>query len=211
MPTCNRREFIGAAIECWQKQTYRNRELIILDDGESVKDLVPDDKRIQYIFDPVKRPIGTKRNSCCRHAQGEIICHWDDDDWSAPDRIEFQLAQMRQSGKPIAGFHTLYFWDIAAQVARRYRSAVNRYVVGTSLFYRKDFWEIKRFKDVDHGEDNEFVYASLPQIAATDDASHMVARIHDSHTSNKSGIIGTVDKNLLPVGFWDNERLVSAL
>ena len=37
------------------------------------------------------------------------------------------------------------------------------------------------------------------------------ARIHDAHTSSKKNITGSVAKELLPAGFWENERLVDAL
>ena len=81
MPTKNRRAFVPAAIDCWLKQTYVNSELVIVDEGEDpVEDLIPDDKRIRYVFQKVRRnTTGKKRNFCNELARGEIIGHFDDD------------------------------------------------------------------------------------------------------------------------------------
>jgi glycosyltransferase involved in cell wall biosynthesis len=207
MPTRNRAAFLKSAIDCFLKQDYPNKELIILGDNDEIHSIeLCSSWPVRYVIDE-RKPIGPKRNACCELAQGEIICHYDDDDWSAPDRIAFQVEELQKTGKPVTGFATLYFWDTVAKVSRRYRSSVNGYVCGTTLCYLKSFWETHKFKDVDHGEDNDFVYPALNQIAGSKDASHMVARIHDSHTSSKVGIIGTVSNELLPVGFWANEEL----
>lgn len=33
---------------------------------------------------PRSRPLGAKRNACVEAARGDLIMHWDDDDWHAP-------------------------------------------------------------------------------------------------------------------------------
>ena len=48
---------------------------------------------------------------------------------------------------------------------------------------------------------------AAPSVSSSPEECYMVARIHSLHTSSKVGIIGTVDKNMLPVGFWQNEEL----
>ena len=210
MPTRNRREFIESAIDCWFKQTYENKELVIVDDGEDrIDDLVPTYDRIRYFRQPIppKMSLGRKRNHCVLLSKGDIICHWDDDDYSTPDRIEFQLAILNSSNLPITGFRTLYFWDIDKQHARKYWSRVKGYVCGTSLMYYRDFKLMHPFPDVQESEDNKFVWSVIDQIAHNDDPMHMVARIHQSITSRKDGIRDMVPKEELPSGFWENERL----
>lgn len=209
MPTWNRRVFIPGAIDCWMKQGYENRELVILDDGEEpIEDLIPKDKRIRYIFEAKKRCTGDKRNHICKLAAGEIICHWDDDDWSASDRISFQVDLLRKSGKPVTGFSELYFWDVKEQKAKRYKASIKGYVCGTSFCYRKDFWVLRHFRAIQATSDNNWIYPVLAQVEASSDSSHMVARIHDEHhTSRKTSISEVVDRKLLPAAFWPNEEL----
>lgn len=209
MPTWNRRTFIPAAVDCWLKQTYQNRELVILDDGEEpIEDLLPEDNRIRYVFEQRRRVTGDKRNRICELARGEVICHWDDDDWSAPDRISFQVAILWQTGKPVTGFGVLLFWDVVHERAVRYRAHVPGYVCGTSLCYERAFWQMRRFREKHEASDNDFVYPILKQIAPSNDPTHMVARIHGCHhTSRKSSISEMVAREAIPAGFWENDKL----
>lgn len=209
MPTWNRRAFIPCAIDCFLRQTYEPRELVILDDGEEpIEDLIPKDGRIRYVFENRRRITGDKRNRVNELALGEIICHWDDDDWSAPDRIAFQVDLLQRTGKRVTGFRNLLFWDLTENCAKRFRSAIAEYVCGTTLCYRKDLWNAHRFRAEHMGSDNDFINPIGSGIASSTDASRMVARIHDCHhTSQKNGIQERVPRSLIPVEFWENEKL----
>lgn len=99
MVTRNRRQFVKRATRAFQQQTYPNRELIVLDDGQDdtvsfVKGL--NDTKIRYV-----RPeddslrLGELRNLAVQAANGEFIMQWDDDDWYHPNRIRVQLAALR--------------------------------------------------------------------------------------------------------------------
>lgn len=209
MPTWNRRAFIPAAIDCFLRQTYDPRELVILDDGEEpIDDLIPEDARIRYVFEDRRRITGDKRNRVCELAIGELICHWDDDDWSAPDRIAHQVEMLSDSGKPITGFSNLLFWDLREKKARIYRSSISGYVCGTTLCYTRELWQSRHFKSRHESSDNDFVYPILPLIAASRDTGCMVARIHGCHhTSSKAGIREEIPEDRIPAAFWENEKL----
>jgi glycosyltransferase involved in cell wall biosynthesis len=210
MPTKDRRLFIRAAIDCWLRQDYPNKELVIVDDGAlPIANLVPHDNRIKYFIEPhpPKRSTGRKRNYCNELAAGEIICHFDDDDWSHPSRISHQVDLLRKSEKPITGFGTLLFWDTIKLHARRYKALSRGYVCGTTLCYLKDFWRDHQFPDLQEASDNGFVYPNIKCILAGHQTDLMVARIHRSHTSSKNGIRQIIPDNLLPQGFRDNEKL----
>ena len=89
MPTCNRQGLIPVALKCFLSQDWPDKELVVIDDGaakvgELVKQLVPD---AVYIYLAKKQVIGVKRNLACEAAGGEVICHFDDDDWSAAARV----------------------------------------------------------------------------------------------------------------------------
>lgn len=211
MPTWNRRPFIRAAIQSFLDQTYENRELVIVDDGdERVLDLIPADPRIRYLQGPGRLSTGRKRNMCCDISAGEIICHFDDDDFSMPTRIADQVERLLRTGKPITGYGTMLFWDRTTRQAKRYRPSVTGYVCGTSLAYLRSYWEVKPFKHIPEAEDNAFVYQALRQIASADGSEQLVARIHGCHqTSTKRGISEVVPESLIPVAFWNNEKLIS--
>jgi len=84
MPTRNRRLFVVQAVAQFLAQDYGDRELIVVDDGEdAVADLLPADSRIRPLRLDRRATIGAKRNIACEAAAGEVIAHWDDDDWMA--------------------------------------------------------------------------------------------------------------------------------
>jgi hypothetical protein len=85
------------AIECFRRQTWSNRELLVLDTSESVKlaDWVEQlaDPAIRCVRRPgLKATLGDLRNLSVEMAAGEWVCQWDDDDLYHPARIEAQFA-----------------------------------------------------------------------------------------------------------------------
>lgn len=174
--------WLPKAIECFLSQTYRRTELLILADGEDVRDLVPDEVPIRLIHLSETRNIGEKRNLGCSRAHGSIICHWDDDDFSAPGRISRQLDTLNASGLQVTGFHSMRFTD--GENWWLYQGKRN-YSLGTALCYRREWWQSNPFKPLSVAEDNEMVYAAQAagQIVSEDAGELMYATIHPGNTS----------------------------
>lgn len=204
MPTKDRRDFVPAAIHSFQEQTYEPRELVILDDGEgSIEDLVPTDLRIRYFYSTIRRPIGAKRNLLAEISRGEIICHWDDDDWSAPGRIADQVKRLLNSGAPLTGYHSILFYEVANRHLFRYEGPCAQYAVGTSLCYLKSWWQTHQFNEqAERCEDNDLVYPNLGLIASDDGTQYIVAQIHPGNTCPKdTKSYREVPVSSLPRGF----------
>lgn len=181
--TRNRRHWLPQAIRQFQEQTFPARELLIVADGEGVLDLIPDDRRIRLIHLQGRHDIGTKRNFGCSRALGNIIAHWDDDDFSAAPRLEDQVARLQLSGKAVTGYRRMRFTDGVKWW--QYTGAPN-YVVGTSLCYRRDWWQDHPFPAKSVGEDGDFVMMAAQAGAldvAPDAGPLMHATIHDGNTS----------------------------
>lgn len=188
MPTADRRRFVPAAIAQFLAQHRKDAELVILDDGaDSVADLIPGDPRIRYFREPQRRILGDKRNRLCDLARGEIIAHWDDDDWHAPDRLDRQLAALEASGADIVGLAAVTFLADSGAQAWDYRwGGRQRWVYGASMAYRRDYWLRHRFPAIPSGEDTRFVLdARDARIHAMTDADWLIARVHDRNTSPK--------------------------
>ena len=212
MPTCDRHPFIPASITCWLAQDYQNRELIILDDGtDPIRDLVPQDRRILYFYNPQKELTGRKLNHCCELAMGPIICRFDDDDWSNVDRISDQVRRLQRSGAPVTGYSHMFFWNMPRQAASLYRAKRKDWIAGTSFCFLRDFWEDHPFHEIHQGSDSQFIATLMGtgMIAPAADPSHMVARSHNMHPTWPRGIVGDrINAARLPAGFWQNEKLV---
>ncbi len=188
MPTHNRRLFVPKAIEYFQRQDYTDRELIIVDDGsDAVSDLIPVDPRIRYIQFDQRYSLGTKRNLACEEARGEVIIHWDDDDWMAERRIRYQLDALLAHNADICGLNEMLFYDPVTRRAWRYRFPFQRniqLVAGGSLCYTKRFWCENRFAEVDVGEDTLFIWSKRPKkLMPLADFAVYVAITHAANTN----------------------------
>ena len=164
MPTCDRRQFVPRAIAQFLEQGYDDRELIVLDDGvEPVADLMPQDARVRYVREESKSPIGVKRNRLCELARGDVIVHWDDDDWMAPWRVSYQIERLLATGADVCGLDRPLFYDPAEGRAWQYVYPSNAapWVYGATLCYTKAFWRRNPFPPVGVGEDSRFVWASV--------------------------------------------------
>ncbi len=187
-PTCDRRAFIPRAIDAFLAQDIDDLELVILDDGaDAERDCVPEHPRIRYLRHAGRLTVGAKRNALCREARGEFIVHWDDDDWYPPWRVRVQLEALRARGADACGSRTIYFHDRASGCAWRYEyRGADGYVTGTTLAYRRAFWERNPFAEIQVGEDTRFVRA-VPRGRLVDlaEPSLCVASIHARNVSPK--------------------------
>ncbi|MDA0165828.1 glycosyltransferase [Solirubrobacter ginsenosidimutans] len=190
MPTSGRRPFVPLAIDCFLRQDHAQRELIVIDDGDDpVADLIPDHPRISYERVSRKLTLGAKRNLACRRAAGEVLVHWDDDDWSAPWRISYQLRDLREHHADIAGLRELYFLRPGEPRAWRYRypeRGERPWVAGGTLCFTREAWLRHPFPELDVGEDTRFVWTARGlRVHAHADHRFYVATVHPGNTSVK--------------------------
>jgi len=158
MPTSGRPEMAARAIECFDAQTWPDKELVIADDPHAPS--FPEGVErwdIEY-FRIGRLEVGAKRNICCGRSRGEVILHWDDDDYSAPGRIADQVARLVASGKSVTGYNSMLFegdgelWQYTGG---------EECTLGTSLCYWRDYWKEHPFLSLQIGEDGDFVRRAL--------------------------------------------------
>lgn len=189
MPTANRRMFIPRAIAYFLAQEYGNKELVILDDGtESIADLVPSHPCIRYIRFEVQQSLGAKRNQLVAEARGNLILHWDDDDWHAPWRMGYQVDALTTHNAEICGLRRMLFHNPASGETwlYDYPAEARSWLAGGSLLYTRAFWQRAPFPEIQVGEDSRFVWAQqMDRAIALDDFRFYVATIHAGNTSPK--------------------------
>jgi hypothetical protein len=152
--------------------------------------------------------LGEKRNMACRLARGDIIVHWDDDDWSGPGRIADQVARLLHSGASLTGYHSMFFWNRRSRRAYHYESAPD-FPLGTSLCYRREIWNRHPFEAKTVGEDNAFVARARKEMLSAAAQQQMVAVIHERQTSPKrvnAPCFVPVDPQVLPQAFFEYAR-----
>lgn len=100
-PSYNTARFIVETIESVLEQTYRNWELIIVDDcstddTESIVASFRDD-RIRYIRNEKNSGAAVSRNRALREAKGRWIAFLDSDDLWLPEKLERQIGFMKRN------------------------------------------------------------------------------------------------------------------
>ena len=190
MPTRNRRQFVSQAIWYFQRQEYSFKELIVVDDGEdAIADLIVDDQRIRYLRLEQRHSLGAKRNLACEMSRGDLIAHWDDDDWIAPHRLGLQVAQLLNAEADVCGICELLYYHINAGEAWLYRYEDNHrpWLAGGTLLYRRSIWANNPFLTINVGEDTAFIW-QLPKarLHVIPDNSFYIGLIHSHNTAAKN-------------------------
>lgn len=189
MPTADRRRFIPDAIRRFLAQDYQHKELVVVDDGDDpVGDLVPDDQTIRYLHTKPRQMMGAKRNFCCSLTRGEIIAHWDDDDYYAPWRLSRQVRELA-AGFDLCGLDRIVFYDqnrnIAWEAAWK-ADAPKPWVYGGTFCYRKSLWQEHPFDPAMHGGyDYNFVCTLAPErVGVIAEHGMYVALIHAANLTS---------------------------
>jgi ADP-heptose:LPS heptosyltransferase/2-polyprenyl-3-methyl-5-hydroxy-6-metoxy-1,4-benzoquinol methylase len=189
MPTANRRHFVPEAIRMFLAQDYPDKELVIIDDGEdSIADLIPPRPELQYIRTRQRRSLGTKRNEACEAARGEIILHWDDDDWYAPTRVRYQVENLIATEADLNGLDRVFFLEPRAGQAWEYvyPAGAAPWVCGATLCYRREFWRTHPFPEINIGEDTRFVFGARgANLRVLPENRFFVGLVHGANTSPK--------------------------
>lgn len=107
--TCrNASSTISYAIESILSQTYKDVELIIVDDGseDSTRDIIntyrESDSRVFLIKNDSNIGIYASRNRAIRFSSGEFVAFQDADDYSHPQRIELQVTELCHADEAVA-------------------------------------------------------------------------------------------------------------
>ncbi|CAG7647754.1 glycosyltransferase [Paenibacillus allorhizosphaerae] len=90
IPTYNRDQYVGRAIESVLKQTYKDFEVIVVDDGSTdntAKVVQSYDTRVRYVYQKNSGP-SEARNTGIRFAKGQYVAFLDSDDVFLPNKLQ---------------------------------------------------------------------------------------------------------------------------
>lgn len=103
IPFYNAEKYFAFAIESVLSQTYKDWELILLNDGSSdnslsiAKKFAEQDSRINVISDGKNKGLGARLNELAALSNGEYIARMDADDIMHPKRLETQLQILKDN------------------------------------------------------------------------------------------------------------------
>ena len=103
MPSFNTGKYITETIESVLAQSYKNWELIIVDDCSSdntdeILSTYLSDDRIHYLKNEKNSGAAFSRNAALREAKGRWIAFLDSDDLWMPEKLEKQIDFMDRNG-----------------------------------------------------------------------------------------------------------------
>lgn len=191
-----REQMAAEARRCFEQQEYQRRQLITVHGAGS---------------------IGSKRNRGAKMSSGEVICHWDDDDLSAPGRLEEQVKRLMETDADIVGYRSLLFADFGTSEAWKYDHGTGNYAVGSSFMYWRTFWESRAFLDMSHSEDNAFLLGdpmhgrARAKVHAIDGEPYLLARIHPGNSQRDRKEVARISSNWQQVEWERVQRFQEGL
>lgn len=119
IPTYRRPLFLKRAIESVLNSTYKDIELIVVDDNNDgdayrqeterlMQEMLKIDQRVRYLKHNVNKNGSAARNTGIRNSTGEYIMFLDDDDVFLPEKIEKQVEFMENHDDEWGASYTQY-------------------------------------------------------------------------------------------------------
>lgn len=217
IPTHNRGALVVEAVESVLAQTYRDFELLVIDNGstdDTSERLRPYLDRIRYVRQENRGRAGS-RNRALEEARGEYIAFLDSDDLWLPDRLERQLPVLEQNaGVALVHGHVEVIdehggvldaetaehrrlWSAANRVPATYEgyAAECRCFTSTVLARRRVMEEVGGY-DSEVGLEDLDLYLRIAQrheIAFIDREPLARYRLHGAQTGNRELTLGHID------------------
>jgi teichuronic acid biosynthesis glycosyltransferase TuaG len=113
IPSFNSEKYISETIQSVQKQTYKNWEIILVDDASTdktvtiINEIMIEENRIQLFTLNTNSGTGMARNFALSKAKGRYISFLDADDVWKPQKLEKQIHFLQENNLPF----TFSFYD----------------------------------------------------------------------------------------------------
>jgi len=136
------------AVQAFIDQSYENRELVVINDGEY--ELKVGHPMVREVPVGKGRTLGELRNIGMLNAKGEWVIQWDDDDHHHPHRILYQMAHRR------LGCAVLLRKQIRVDVLNGEAICIEdkNGIAGTILHPHEP---LRKYPDIERAEDKEFL------------------------------------------------------
>ena len=124
IPTYNVQEYVFRAIESSLTQTYKNIEVVIVDDGSSdntievIKKYQSCDKRIVAAFQE-NSGVSSARNRGLSLARGEYAIFLDSDDWLEDDAVDYMMSLKNKYHDCLACCDRFFVYDDNNKLIRK--------------------------------------------------------------------------------------------
>jgi len=158
MPVYNCEEYVGEAIESILNQTFKDFELLIVNDcstdstPEILAEFAKKDQRIRIINNKENLRIAKSLNKAIKEAKADMVARMDGDDISMPERLEKQYVLMNENKKlGVVGTNMITIDEDGKEIGKRgyntdskfLKQSIFRYspFAHPSTMYKKEYFE----------------------------------------------------------------------
>lgn len=158
IPCYNQGKYIKEAIDSVLNQTYKNIEIVIINDGSTdnssqiISNLISDKSNIKFIDNKENNGIIYARNFAIDEASGEYILPLDADDIIKPSYIEKAVKILEERSDIGIVYGKVKFfgaknsiWDL--QKFDKEKMIFVNQIVCSALFRKEDFYKAGKYKD----------------------------------------------------------------
>lgn len=209
IPVFNGERHIGEALESVRKQTYKNIEIIVVDDGSTDNTAVIAEKLADRCICQENRGVAAARNAGIEVSKGEYLAFLDADDiWDAR-KLEKQIDIMESKDSLSYTFtdHKLFLdgnlEEFPGWIRKDYKkNELTGYIPSTLVARKRDFKKIGYFDETLRlGEDSDW-FLRARDLGFRMEIIHenlLMKRVHDANltanTSNSNANLIKVIKN----------------
>lgn len=184
IPTYQRQPFLTRALNLIRAQDYPNIEIVVVDDSPepSLSAEQVGEFKVTYIHLTERKSIGEKRNIAVTNAKGELIVHWDDDDYFRTHRISAQVQPILDGETDMTVLeHHFYLIASSKEFYTVKRASSWGPHFATFTYKRAIFESGIRYPDNSLAEDYAFAEQALEQgyqikVMANFDGKHIYVR-----------------------------------
>jgi len=173
LPVYRVERYIGAAVQSVLEQSYKDFELLIVDDGSPDQSVIIcrqfTDPRIKIIRQE-NRGLAGARNTGIRHARGEYLAFLDGDDVWLPEKLETHLVHLESSPSVGVSFSRSAFIDEAGNSIGTYLMPKLKEITppdllrenpvgnGSAAVVRQEVFKAIKFQDNLYGITEDFYF-----------------------------------------------------
>lgn len=212
-PTFNRELFHSKIYHCVTNQHYANYEWLVLDDSTNPSIFFNriNHPKIKYYHISDRMSIGNKRNWLIERSTGDIIIHFDDDDYYSPEYIDTIVNKFINEDLDFINLRGWFlhdkrsdffgYWNLNDKKEHHFKlTSGNETVIdsaedgfennelgwGFGFAYRRSVWEKIKFEDINWKEDAKFSLEAHKQFNCSyiiDEQGICLHVVHDNNTS----------------------------
>jgi glycosyltransferase involved in cell wall biosynthesis len=152
IPSYNRAHSIRKAIDSILTQTFKDFEIIVIDDAskDNTQEVISsiEDDRIYYFKNEINKERCVSRNIGIEKSKGKYICFLDSDDYHLPDHLQEIYNEIQSKGEP-KGFFFTNAWNETSDGVRTERmcpdfESVNPFVYFLRYTVNPQRWAVHR-------------------------------------------------------------------